>query len=431
METAPLPGKSRLIDALNARGVLRPALRSTSGAGSTSSEGGASSERRTPSGASSSRKRVGASLSAAQTTPVHELALSAAEHAPSGTAGTPPGRETLTPQSTKEDLNTPVLWRTSSGGRGRGCKRARTGTCGSSTRGRTSSSQCELSSKGSGNSQSIFPASVEVSELRAATAELRQQLSEVKMREETLESMVQQLRHRAEVAEAAHDELAKDFARAQAENVQLKQEVEAARALREQAGALLAGRRLSTRSARMQRRRSAAHARHRPPVPVFRQENAASLLRQLPLPPKRQEDNYELSDNGEASEEDSLRDNSLDRSAKHTPKWCDAYLEVFAQQVLIDPDTIFGSKVPECDLEMVFDDKLYQVASREVPKRKRGSSGEWCEDRLTRCEIRSYKRKMGQTKGWEVRQDKSVLTAADDTRSESKCKDPEIIEIST
>eukprot|EP00435_Cladocopium_sp_Y103_P011194 s2749_g2.t3 len=117
----------------------------------------------------------------------------------------------------------------------------------------------------------------------------------------------------------------------------------------------------------------------RPPVPAFKSELEPWLvLRQMPLPPKKPEDNYEISDKGSDSEEED------DRSSKAIPEWSEKYLELLQTQSDIDADTIFGSRVPKCDLEDVFKDSDYMKFQTERPPRRRGSSGEWRHDSLSR-----------------------------------------------
>jgi len=136
----------------------------------------------------------------------------------------------------------------------------------------------------------------------------------------------------------------------------------------------------------------------RPPVPVLKMEPSA-LLRQLALSPPHPEDNYEISDPGGDSDADDHA--ARDRSSKHVPLWCNSYLDVLAKQADIDPDTIFDSKVPHCRLEDIFLDAMYKQAGKNRPKRRRGSSGDWCKDRLTKQEIRNYKTRMGHVRSWE------------------------------
>lgn len=129
----------------------------------------------------------------------------------------------------------------------------------------------------------------------------------------------------------------------------------------------------------------------KPTVPQFKP--TWLLLRETPLSPKKAEDNYEMSDKDEDSEGE-----EPDRSHKYVPGWCKTWLETVSAQSSWDPDTIFGKGVPQCDLDSIFSLDLYKQYSRERPKRKRGSSGQWQKDRLRSKEVEDYKRKMGQTK---------------------------------
>merc|ERR1712183_284449 len=112
------------------------------------------------------------------------------------------------------------------------------------------------------------------------------------------------------------------------------------------------------------------------------------------------EDNYEISERGEDVDEE-VEQAEEEEEEKHEPAWCADYLDELAKQVLIDPDTIFGSRVPACETMQIFPDELYNVISQEPPKRRRGSSGAWGTDRLTRSEVLDYKKRMGQQKSWE------------------------------
>jgi len=143
----------------------------------------------------------------------------------------------------------------------------------------------------------------------------------------------------------------------------------------------------------------------RPPVPSFAQTQPQQRLshelvpwlklRETPIPPPKPEDNYEISDKGEESDVE-----EPDRSHKHVPEWSIQYLELITKQASIDSDTIFGTRVPECDLEAIFDDALYAGCKFERPKRRRGSSAEWKRDRLSKSEVTDYKCKMGHTRSW-------------------------------
>ena len=70
--------------------------------------------------------------------------------------------------------------------------------------------------------------------------------------------------------------------------------------------------------------------------------------------------------------------------------------------------------MPKCDLEDVFKDSDYLRhrfqglgvpscvrCQAQRPPRRRGSSGEWRHDRLSREEVSDYKRKTGQVKRWQ------------------------------
>lgn len=141
----------------------------------------------------------------------------------------------------------------------------------------------------------------------------------------------------------------------------------------------------------------------------------AMRLRLMDLPPKRSEDNYDLSEcdysDGEAEPK------SRDRSAKHVPKWCSNYLQELSKQADVDPDTIFTDRVPRCVLDDVFPDKLYKQVGKNRPKRQRGSSGDWRRDRLTHNEVGQYKTRMGQIRSWDV-----VRTASPSANSVGKGK---------
>lgn len=125
---------------------------------------------------------------------------------------------------------------------------------------------------------------------------------------------------------------------------------------------------------------------------------AWQLLRQFPLPPPQLEENYELSEQGDSDVDEAVE--AQRRAAKAVPRWCGHYLELLQKQSELDPDTVFGTKVPLCDLNDIFPDKLYDKVNRARPNRSRGSSGNWRKDALTRCEIGAYKNKLGQTKTW-------------------------------
>ncbi|CAE8714558.1 unnamed protein product [Polarella glacialis] len=140
----------------------------------------------------------------------------------------------------------------------------------------------------------------------------------------------------------------------------------------------------------------------RPPVPAFKkppqEPEPWQLVRAMKLPPPNPEDSYELSDKGDDSEAD-----EPDRTQKYQPAWSSNYLQVIEAQSDIDPDTIFGTSVPQCDLAVIFRDADYLKFQQERPKRKRGSSGEWHADRLSRQEVGDYKKKMGHKRRWDAK----------------------------
>lgn len=136
----------------------------------------------------------------------------------------------------------------------------------------------------------------------------------------------------------------------------------------------------------------------RPKVPAFEQKPEPWMaLRQIRLAPPLEEDNYAISD--QDSDVEALE--SRDRSKKNIPKWCAHHTATVLGQADWDPDTIFGTKVPHCNLEDIFPDALYAQVSKQRPARKRGSSQDWKKDRLTRTDVNFYKTRMGQKKCWD------------------------------
>lgn len=240
----------------------------------------------------------------------------------------------------------------------------------------------------------------EAAALRRDKAMLTAQLQEAIERVTCLERTVVHLRARAESseAEAASAVEAATSAAAAAERAEL-----AAEAQRQAAAAK------PTFSAKgpivEQEQRLKAEQRgtkrRRPPVPAFPAVEVPTEVRpRAELPPARPEDNYEISDTGECSDEEAMLERlaNIDRSHKHVPEWCATYLKDLTEQASIDPDSIFGRRVPACILEEVFPDRYYQRVGQSPPKRRRGSSGNWGKDRLTSGEISDYKRRMGQTR---------------------------------
>ena len=106
-------------------------------------------------------------------------------------------------------------------------------------------------------------------------------------------------------------------------------------------------------------------------------------------------DQYEMTEwensDGEADEDEQERK----RRMKKIPAWCIGWIETAKTQTAIDPDTVFGSRIPRCDLETLFGhtNNAYLKARRG----KRGSSGEWGMDDVTRRELDEYRQIMGHT----------------------------------
>ncbi|CAK0847366.1 unnamed protein product [Prorocentrum cordatum] len=91
--------------------------------------------------------------------------------------------------------------------------------------------------------------------------------------------------------------------------------------------------------------RAPARAR-RPPAPAPRPEEPWRRRLRNGLPEKAASDNYEISDKGSDSDAE-----EPDRDLKPVPEWSTHYLESMERQHGIDPDTIFGGRVPRCDLD--------------------------------------------------------------------------------
>lgn len=130
------------------------------------------------------------------------------------------------------------------------------------------------------------------------------------------------------------------------------------------------------------------------------------LLRRVALTKtKLAEDNYDLSDMEEDSSGNRIEP---DRTKKQTPAWCTGYAGVVTAQAAINPDSIFGTRVPQIDLDTVFPDRLYR--HRTHVKRRRGSSAKWFDDRLTQKEVAEYVAKTNQKRRWSMLQ-KRLFTA--------------------
>mmetsp|Transcript_133212 Transcript_133212/g.242508 ORF Transcript_133212/g.242508 Transcript_133212/m.242508 type:complete len:207 (+) Transcript_133212:174-794(+) len=128
-------------------------------------------------------------------------------------------------------------------------------------------------------------------------------------------------------------------------------------------------------------------------------DGPSMLFMTIPLKAsKSPSDNYDLSDYEEDVSGKRIEPN---RKGKRVPAWSLKYKELTNAQADLDPESIFGSRVPRCDLDLIFPDRLYREQMGWVPvKRKRGDSGQWFKDRLTRTEISAYKRRTGQTRIW-------------------------------
>lgn len=127
-----------------------------------------------------------------------------------------------------------------------------------------------------------------------------------------------------------------------------------------------------------------------------RSSKQSSILTRVPLrEAKKEEDNYELSDLEEDKDGNRIEP---DRSGKQVPAWSLNFLELATSQGGIDPDSIFGSRVPKLDLEEIFPDSFYRGFN--PVKRRRGSSSHWVRDALTNQEIVAYTSKMGQKRRW-------------------------------
>ena len=106
-----------------------------------------------------------------------------------------------------------------------------------------------------------------------------------------------------------------------------------------------------------------------------------------PLP----EDQYELT---EWEDSDAEKDDRGCAYEKPVPAWCIGWVDLAKTQTSIDPDTVFGTKLAKCDLDVLFGkDNAYLKARRG----KRGSSGEWGMDNVSRQELMEYRQIMGQT----------------------------------
>ena len=127
------------------------------------------------------------------------------------------------------------------------------------------------------------------------------------------------------------------------------------------------------------------------PVPVEIVTETLVPLMDPPLP----EDQYEMTEweDSDVEEDEDMKERK--RMSKRIPTWCIGWIETAKTQTTIDPDTVFGMRLPRCDLEVLFGqtNNAYMKARRG----KRGSSGEWGMDEITRRELEEYRAIMGHT----------------------------------
>mmetsp|Transcript_55001 Transcript_55001/g.120610 ORF Transcript_55001/g.120610 Transcript_55001/m.120610 type:complete len:464 (+) Transcript_55001:40-1431(+) len=129
-----------------------------------------------------------------------------------------------------------------------------------------------------------------------------------------------------------------------------------------------------------------------PAVPVWC-DSSPPAQRLVPLPVKRPDENYDLSDKGSDSEEEHQKQHR----SKRKPSWVQNWHQLTKAQADVDPDTIFGTHLPVCDLDVIIGDHFYTGKGRERPRlRRRGSSQNWRVDKLTCREVERYKRRMRQ-----------------------------------
>lgn len=137
--------------------------------------------------------------------------------------------------------------------------------------------------------------------------------------------------------------------------------------------------------------------RLRPAVPSFQKLPTAVLLRQLPLPPAKPEEDYGLSDCEAMSDEEVLGLSAdQERSGKNVPAWCDNYLKDLVSQAEVDPDCIFGGDVPACDLEYIFPKRLFDALHLVSERRDAWTEANWDAHGLCKDEVHAYKQRMGQ-----------------------------------
>ena len=132
---------------------------------------------------------------------------------------------------------------------------------------------------------------------------------------------------------------------------------------------------------------------HLTPVVPGRRSCVAFKSIMVPLGPKLEDEQYEVTDKDTDSENE-LSPNS--RAKKHIPGWCVNWRQKSIAQIAVDPESIFGVTVPKCELDIIFTQRNYQEMGLHRPKRVRGSSGNWTFDILTQDEVDRYRAKLGQ-----------------------------------
>jgi len=132
---------------------------------------------------------------------------------------------------------------------------------------------------------------------------------------------------------------------------------------------------------------------HLTPVVPGRRSCIVAKPKMIPLGPKFSEDQYEVTDKDTDSENEPSPNT---RSRKHIPAWCTNWRQKAIAQIAVDPESIFGSSAPKCDLDVIFTEKNYRSMGLSRPKRVRGSSGNWTFDKLTQEEVDRYRAKLGQ-----------------------------------
>jgi hypothetical protein len=118
-------------------------------------------------------------------------------------------------------------------------------------------------------------------------------------------------------------------------------------------------------------------------------------LKLQPIGEPKEEDNYAITEKGTDSEGE--EEQAAKRRAKKIPEWCKQWREQCMKQSTIDPESIFGINIPNCDLSAIFTENNYARMHKTRPKRIRGSSGNWKMDKLKQDEIDIYRSVCGQT----------------------------------